>query len=201
MIKEWETLNILCGLAVGAVLTMLQLDNVTKGATSYVAAVITLASAFWACVLGSVFIVRFDSMRAPLMEYRWMKEAQEWNVNRLSNMWFIIAMPAIWATWAVFALSVVILAMVFPGINGDSPSALTKSAQWASFFCALLILAVGSMGLILALCMFHSWGGREVPKKFVWVPYTSTSQGVPVANKLHMNANIPSQSASSLCLC
>ncbi|TDL21380.1 hypothetical protein BD410DRAFT_789814 [Rickenella mellea] len=100
-IKEWETLNILSGLTFSAVLTMLQFDNVRKGANSYVAAVIALTFAFWACILGCVYIVRFVSMKTPDMEYFWMKEAQEWNVNKYFNMWLLLAMPAVMAAWFV----------------------------------------------------------------------------------------------------
>ncbi|KAF9449379.1 hypothetical protein P691DRAFT_653906, partial [Macrolepiota fuliginosa MF-IS2] len=118
LMREWKTLNIISGLLLSGILTILQVDGANTDTITRHAALCSLLCALLSLMYGCFFIIRFSGMRRVYKATEWAIEAYR-DQTMVWNVWVMLALPAIWLVWSILAYVACIMAFMWrvrPGV-------------------------------------------------------------------------------------
>ncbi|KAJ6599458.1 hypothetical protein B0H10DRAFT_722704 [Mycena sp. CBHHK59/15] len=64
-------------------------------------------------LFGSIYIIRFGTMRKMYKAASWADEAQKGNTSILWNVWILLAMPSVWLAWSILLFITCIMAFAW----------------------------------------------------------------------------------------
>ncbi|KAJ7670424.1 hypothetical protein B0H17DRAFT_839792, partial [Mycena rosella] len=71
LLREWKTQNVVSTLMLSAILTMLQIDAAASDEIARTTALLSLISALMSLLFGSMYIIRFGTMRKMYKTANW----------------------------------------------------------------------------------------------------------------------------------
>ncbi|KAJ7142419.1 hypothetical protein C8R44DRAFT_602986 [Mycena epipterygia] len=71
LLREWKTQNVVSALMLSAILTMLQIDAAASDPIARTTALLSLISALMSLLFGSMYIIRFGTMRKMYKAANW----------------------------------------------------------------------------------------------------------------------------------
>ncbi|KAJ7175145.1 hypothetical protein C8R43DRAFT_943413 [Mycena crocata] len=77
LLREWKTQNVVSALMLSAILTMLQIDAAAADPIARTTALLSLICALMSLLFGSMYIIRFGTMRKMYKAASWADEAQK----------------------------------------------------------------------------------------------------------------------------
>ncbi|TDL21445.1 hypothetical protein BD410DRAFT_306341 [Rickenella mellea] len=154
---EWEALNILSGLEIGAILTLLQIGGVSDNIVSRTAAFLALIASLWSVIFGCIYVVRFKTMKTREKAKRWAKQVYATKTNIFWNVWVMLALPAVWLGWSITALCIAVLSMMWNTTSGNGPAPALPHLELASSITVSAFFALGLVYLVCVVCTFQSW--------------------------------------------
>ncbi|KAJ7257248.1 hypothetical protein B0H12DRAFT_1015421, partial [Mycena haematopus] len=128
LLREWKTQNVVAALMLSAILTMLQIDAAAPDPIARTTAILSLISALMSLLFGSMYIMRFGTMRKMYKAANWADEAQKGTTSVIWNVWILLAIPAVWLTWSIILFVTCIMAFTWrTGATDDLVSAALSS--------------------------------------------------------------------------
>ncbi|KAJ7500601.1 hypothetical protein B0H11DRAFT_2225591 [Mycena galericulata] len=154
LLREWKTQNVV------AILTMLQIDAAATDPIARTTALLSLISALMSLLFGSMYIVRFGTMRKMYKAASWADEAQKGHTSILWNVWVMLAIPAVWLAWSIILFVTCIMAFAWrTGAAGDSnASVLSNNAARGLRIGVSAVLGVALVYLFLIVRTFRKYG-------------------------------------------
>ncbi|KAF8638241.1 hypothetical protein AX17_002263 [Amanita inopinata Kibby_2008] len=113
LLREWKTLNLVSVLLLSAILTMLQLSRAIDEPLILYSALASLLCSLMSLLYGCMYIIRFGSMRKTYRAVAWAEAAQKTKTVIWWNVWVLLAMPAVWLTWAIILFVTCIMTYVW----------------------------------------------------------------------------------------
>ncbi|KAJ7290391.1 hypothetical protein C8J57DRAFT_997864, partial [Mycena rebaudengoi] len=113
LLREWKTQNVVSALMLSAILTMLQIDAAASNPIARTSALLSLISALMSLLFGSIYIIRFGTMRKMYKAASWAEEAQSENKSIWWNVWVLLAIPAVWLAWSILLFVTCIMAFAW----------------------------------------------------------------------------------------
>ncbi|KAJ7725425.1 hypothetical protein DFH07DRAFT_252722 [Mycena maculata] len=174
LLREWKTQNVVSALMLSAILTMLQIDAAAADPIARTTALLSLISALMSLLFGSMYIVRFGTMRKMYKAATWADEAQRGRTSILWNVWIMLAIPAVWLAWSIILFVTCIMAFTWRTGAADSSaaSALSDNAARGLRIGVSAVLAVALIYLFLVVKTFRKYGDamdkRWSEKVFSW---------------------------------
>ncbi|KAF8209643.1 hypothetical protein K438DRAFT_1711883 [Mycena galopus ATCC 62051] len=160
LLREWKTQNVVAALMLSAILTMLQIDAAAADPIARTTAILSLISALMSLLFGSMYIMRFGTMRKMYKAASWADEAQKGRTSVLWNVWIMLAIPAIWLAWSIVLFVTCIMAFTWrTGATTDSIStAISQNAARGLRIGVSALLAVALVYFFLIVKMFRKYG-------------------------------------------
>ncbi|KAJ7056080.1 hypothetical protein C8F01DRAFT_993448 [Mycena amicta] len=161
LMREWKTQNVVSGLLLSALLTMLQIDGAATDPVTRITALMSLVGTLVSLLFGSIYTVRFGTMRRMYKAACWAMDAQEGRRYVLWNVWILLAMPGVWLAWSMLSFIVCIMAFVWrTGAASESTASngLTSNAALTMRVLVSVELFVAGLYLVLVLRTFATYG-------------------------------------------
>ncbi|KAJ7616495.1 hypothetical protein FB45DRAFT_841349 [Roridomyces roridus] len=162
LVREWTVLSLIEGLMLSAILTVLQIDAASKDPIARTSALLSLISTLIGLAFGSLYAVRFGTMRKICRAAMWADQAQDGRAWLVWNVWIMLAMPAVWFCWSIILFIICIVSFAWrTGVVSDSvlaSSVLSHRAALGLRVGVSALLGVGFMYLLLALHTFRAFG-------------------------------------------
>ncbi|KAH9479819.1 hypothetical protein JR316_0008414 [Psilocybe cubensis] len=159
VLREWKIFNIISGLLLSAILTILQIDTAAQNPVTRYTALFSLICSLISLLFGCMYIIRFGTMRKPYKAAEWALEARNesmiwWNV------WVLLAMPAIWLTWSIVLYIACIMAFAWQTTSQDDtpPSPLSPTTVLVVRVLLTSVLVSGVIYGILIVSTFSRYG-------------------------------------------
>lgn len=165
LIKEWKTFNIISVLLLSAIVAILQIEPAFNDPIVHYAALFSLVSALMNLMFGCMYILRFNTMRAPHKAVQWARETQKTHTNLFWNVWILLAIPAVWLVWSLIFYIVAIMAFVWRVESGDPPPAFSPQLVLAIRIGISTALAVGLTYIVVVMVTFVDFGA-PMDKRF-----------------------------------
>ncbi|KAF8987066.1 hypothetical protein BDQ17DRAFT_1548268, partial [Cyathus striatus] len=159
LMREWKTLNIVSVLLLSAILTLLQIGSAAEEPLTRYSALLSMICTLMSLLYGCMYIIRFNSMRKTYKAAQWAEEAQQTTTSVLWNVWVMLAMPAIWLSWAIVLYIVCIMSFVWrTGAGTDDPTPLTVDQALGPRILISVTLALGIIYFCLIMLTFRRYG-------------------------------------------
>lgn len=160
LLREWKTQNVVSALMLSAILTMLQIDAAASDPIARTTALLSLISALMSLLFGSMYIVRFGTMRKMYKAASWADEAQKGRAYILWNVWILLAIPAVWLAWSIILFVTCIMAFAWRtgAITDSVDNAISPNAAQGLRVGLSAVLAVALVYLYLILRTFRTYG-------------------------------------------
>ncbi|KAJ7664101.1 hypothetical protein B0H17DRAFT_1143835 [Mycena rosella] len=160
LLREWKTQNIVSALMLSAILTMLQIDAAAADPIARTTALLSLISALMSLLFGSMYIIRFGTMRKMYKAASWAEEAQKGRTSILWNVWILLAIPAVWLAWSIILFVTCIMAFTWRTGAADDPvdTALSHTTARGLRIGVSAVLAVAVVYLFLIVRTFRKYG-------------------------------------------
>ncbi|KAJ7831186.1 hypothetical protein B0H14DRAFT_1184778 [Mycena olivaceomarginata] len=153
LLRQWETQNYVSALLLAAIITMLQIDAAASDPIARTTAILSLISALMSILFGSMYIIRFGTMRKMYKAAIWADEAQNTRTSVLWNEWIMLAIPAVWLAWSLILFVTCIMAYAWRTGAAEDPVNAVLSNN------AALGLRIGASAVLgVALVYFFSRG-------------------------------------------
>ncbi|KAJ7215369.1 hypothetical protein GGX14DRAFT_326734, partial [Mycena pura] len=182
LLREWETQNVISALMLSAILTMLQIDAAASNPIARTTALISLVCALMSLLFGSMYIIRFGTMRKMHKAASWADEAEKGSASILWNVWVLLAIPTVWLAWSIILFVTCIMAFTWRTGAVNDPDPGTPISPIVARGLRIAVSAVLVLGLIyffLVVETFRKYGDvmdqRWKEKVTLWV------QGDPYA--------------------
>ncbi|TDL13338.1 hypothetical protein BD410DRAFT_903321 [Rickenella mellea] len=160
--NEWQTLNVVSGLTLTAVVSLLAISDIANGIVTRTAAQLSLIAALWSLMYGIIYVLRFSTMGSPQKAYRWAMEARNTRTNILWNVWILLAMPAVWFAWSIISFSIAIITYVWTtGSSQDNPTPPSRHAVLPARIVLSVFFALGLVYAGLVIRTFSSYASAE----------------------------------------
>ncbi|KAJ7644837.1 hypothetical protein FB45DRAFT_784834 [Roridomyces roridus] len=163
LLREWKTQNVVAALMLSAILTMLQIDVAAADPIARTTALLSLICGLMSLLFGSMYIVRFGTMRTMSKAASWAdiphKERQR--VSILWNVWIMLAIPAVWLAWSIILFITCIMAFTWRTgavSDADAPSALSDDAALGLRIAVTGVLGLAVIYLSLIMKTFGDYG-------------------------------------------
>ncbi|KAJ6491959.1 hypothetical protein C8R45DRAFT_189931 [Mycena sanguinolenta] len=160
LLREWKTQNVVAALMLSAILTMLQIDAAASDPVARTTAILSLISALMSLLFGSIYIIRFGTMRKMYKAASWAVEAQKEATSVIWNVWILLAIPAVWLAWSIILFVTCIMAFAWrTGAIEDPVSiALSNNAALGLRIGVSAVLAVALVYLFLIVKTLREYG-------------------------------------------
>ncbi|KAJ7613891.1 hypothetical protein DFH06DRAFT_1307742 [Mycena polygramma] len=177
LLREWKTQNVVSALMLSsvsdfvspllssdqmsrAILTMLQIDAAASDPIARTTAILSLISALMSLLFGSMYIIRFGTMRKMYKAASWAEEAQKGTTSILWNVWILLAIPAVWLAWSIILFVACIMAFTWRTGATEDPvnAALSHNAAYGLRIGVSAVLAVAFVYLFLILKTLSKYG-------------------------------------------
>ncbi|KAK7036155.1 hypothetical protein R3P38DRAFT_2910819 [Favolaschia claudopus] len=160
LINEWTTQNVVATLMLSAILTMLQIDAAAADPVARTTALISLICALMSVLFGSMYIIRFGTMRKMHKAATWAEEARRTSTSLLWNGWIMLAIPGVWMAWSTICFVTCIMAFAWrTGAVGDPQNtALSNNAAFGLRLGMTTVLTVALVYLVLIIRTFQRYG-------------------------------------------
>ncbi|KAJ6537276.1 hypothetical protein DFH09DRAFT_1178377 [Mycena vulgaris] len=160
LLREWKTQNVVSALMLSAILTMLQIDAAASDPIARTTALLSLISALMSLLFGSMYIIRFGTMRKMYKAASWADEAQKGRTSILWNVWILLAIPAVWLAWSIILFVTCIMAFVWRTGAVEDPvdTALSHNTAHGLRIGVSAVLAVALAYLFLIVKTFRKYG-------------------------------------------
>ncbi|KAF7354045.1 hypothetical protein MVEN_01091400 [Mycena venus] len=160
LLREWKTQNVVSALMLSAILTMLQIDAAASDPIARTTAILSLISALMSLLFGSMYIIRFGTMRRMYKAATWADEAQRERTSILWNVWILLAIPAVWLAWSIILFVTCIMAFTWRTGAAEDPvdTALSHNAAEGLRIGVSAILAVALVYFFLIVKTFRKYG-------------------------------------------
>ncbi|KAJ6566841.1 hypothetical protein B0H19DRAFT_1067115 [Mycena capillaripes] len=160
LLREWKTQNVVSALMLSAILTMLQIDSAGTDPIVRTTAILSLVSALMSLIFGSIYIIRFGTMRKMYKAACWADEAQKGSTPILWNVWILLAVPAIWLAWSLILFVTCIMAFTWrTGATEDSvDTSLSQNAARGLRVGVSVVLTLALVYFFLILKTFREYG-------------------------------------------
>ncbi|KAJ7084578.1 hypothetical protein B0H15DRAFT_783771 [Mycena belliarum] len=111
-------------------------------------------------LFGSMYIVRFGTMRKMYKAASWADEAQKGRAYILWNVWILLAIPAVWLAWSIILFVTCIMAFAWRtgAITDSVDNAISPNAAQGLRVGLSAVLAVALVYLYLILRTFRTYG-------------------------------------------
>ncbi|KAH0582200.1 hypothetical protein H2248_011848 [Termitomyces sp. 'cryptogamus'] len=159
LVREWETLNIISVLLSAAILTTLQVDG--AGTDPYIrySALLALVCSLMSLLYGSIYIIRFNTIRRTRKVVEWAEQAQRTTMCIWWNIWVLLALPGIWFSWSFILY--LICVMIFVWRTGTTEDVVTQIKPLTALGPRIAVTCTLGLGLIylcLVICEFRRYG-------------------------------------------
>jgi hypothetical protein len=118
------------------IISLLQVETAAADPVTRTAALFSLICALFSLIYGALFVIRFGTMRSMYKASRWAAETKRNTTGVLWNVWVMLALPAVWLSWALVAFLVAILGWVWrtapEGLDADISTSLGVGGRLAS---------------------------------------------------------------------
>ncbi|KAF7329936.1 hypothetical protein MKEN_00257500 [Mycena kentingensis (nom. inval.)] len=167
LMREWKTQNVVSALLLSAILTMLQIDAAANDALTRITALLALIGTFVSLLFGSIYIVRFGTMRRMYKAACWAMDAEAGKTNILWSAWILLALPSVWLAWSMIFFVVCIMAFVW---RTGAASDAAREGLGLSDGAALAMRVLVTLELLLAVmylgCVFRTFAtyGEEMDR-------------------------------------
>ncbi|TDL20829.1 hypothetical protein BD410DRAFT_772248 [Rickenella mellea] len=179
--NEWQTLNVVSGLTLTAVVSLLAISDIANGIVTRTAAQLSLIAALWSLMYGIIYVLRFSTMGSPQKAYRWAMEARNTRTNILWNVWVLLAMPAVWFAWSIISFSIAIITYVWTtGSSQDNPTPPSRHAVLPARIVLSVFFALGLVYAGLVIRTFSSYASVECAGDPEKVPPVSIPGDAPL---------------------
>ncbi|KAJ7205051.1 hypothetical protein GGX14DRAFT_308511, partial [Mycena pura] len=163
LLREWKTQNVVSALMLSAILTMLQIDAAASDPIARTTALISLVCALMSLLFGSLYIIRFGTMRKMYKAAIWADEAQKGSSSILWNVWILLAIPAVWLAWSrilsivLFVTCIMAFAWRTGAVNDHDAAALAPTAARGLRIGVSTVLAVALIYLFFIVKTFRKY--------------------------------------------
>ncbi|KAF9044163.1 hypothetical protein BJ165DRAFT_1479493 [Panaeolus papilionaceus] len=160
LIQEWNTLNIVSVLLLGALLTALQLDGASTDPLTRFSALIAMLCSLMSLMYGCMYIIRFGTMRKTYKAAEWAHEAKQTKTGIWWNVWIMLALPAVWLAWSIILYIVCIMSYVWrtgADIDSNREPFTTKQAL-APRIVVSVVLFLGLVYLVKIIMTLRRYG-------------------------------------------
>ncbi|KAG6877815.1 hypothetical protein C0993_003599 [Termitomyces sp. T159_Od127] len=164
LIREWKTLNVVSALLLSAILTMFQIQSAADDPITRNAAFLSLICALMSLSYGCMYIVRFGTMRSMFRAAKWAEEARKTKTVIWWNVWVLLAMPAVWMSWAMVLFIASILSFVWRTGSVSDPDDRPPLSEHEALGARLAVTGVFALGMIyfvLIVRTLKSYGVHE----------------------------------------
>ncbi|PPQ72920.1 hypothetical protein CVT24_000194 [Panaeolus cyanescens] len=160
LISEWNTLNIVSVLLLGALLTALQLDGASTDPLTRFTALISMICSLMSLMYGCMYIIRFGAMRKTYKVAEWAHEAKQNKTGIWWNVWIMLALPAVWLAWSIILYIVCIMSYVWrTGTDIDTTrEPFTASQALAPRIVVSVVLFLGLVYLLKITTTLRRYG-------------------------------------------
>ncbi|KAJ7339203.1 hypothetical protein DFH08DRAFT_705094, partial [Mycena albidolilacea] len=160
LLRQWETQNYVSALLLAAIITMLQIDAAASDPIARTTAILSLISALMSVLFGSMYIIRFGTMRKMYKAAIWADEAQNTRTSVLWNEWIMLAIPAVWLAWSLILFVTCIMAYAWRTGAAEDPvnAALSNNAALGLRIGASAVLGVALVYFFLVVKTFRKYG-------------------------------------------
>ncbi|KAF7343297.1 hypothetical protein MVEN_01762000 [Mycena venus] len=159
LLREWKTQNVISALMLSAILTMLQIDAAAADPIARMTALISLVCALMSLLFGSLYIIRFGTMRKMYKAASWADEAQRGSASLLWNVWVLLALPAVWLAWSIILFVTCIMAFTWrTGAVDDNTPMLVPHTALALRIGVSAVLLLALIYLLLIIDTFKRYG-------------------------------------------
>ncbi|KAJ7797468.1 hypothetical protein B0H14DRAFT_2389724 [Mycena olivaceomarginata] len=159
LLREWKTQNVISALMLSAILTMLQIDAAAADPIARTTALISLICALMSLLFGSLYIIRFGTMRKMYKAASWAEEAQRGSVSLLWNVWILLALPAVWLAWSIILFVTCVMAFTWrTGAADDYASIILPRTALALRIGVSAVLLLALIYLLLIIDTFKRYG-------------------------------------------
>ncbi|KAK7036130.1 hypothetical protein R3P38DRAFT_2910716 [Favolaschia claudopus] len=160
LIREWKTQNVIATLMLSAILTMLQIDAAAADPIARTTALLSLICALMSVLFGSMYIIRFGTMRKMYKAATWADEAQKSRQSILWNVWILLAIPGVWMAWSIILFVTCIMAFAWRtgAANDPEEGALSHNAALGLRIGTSALLVVALVYFILIIRTFRKYG-------------------------------------------
>ncbi|KAJ7894423.1 hypothetical protein B0H14DRAFT_2334399, partial [Mycena olivaceomarginata] len=158
-LRQWETQNYVSALLLAAIITMLQIDAAASDPIARTTAILSLISALMSVLFGSVYIIRFGTMRKLSRAAIWAEEARKGTASILWNVWILLAIPAIWLAWSIILFVTCIMAYTWRTGAAEDPvnTALSNNAALGLRIGVSAVLGVALIYFSLVVITFRKY--------------------------------------------
>ncbi|KAH0582322.1 hypothetical protein H2248_010265 [Termitomyces sp. 'cryptogamus'] len=159
LIREWETLNIISVLLSAAILTTLQIDGAATDPYTRYSALLALVCSLMSLLYGSIYIMRFNTMRRTRKVVEWAEQAQKTTNCILWNIWVLLALPGIWFSWSFIFYLISVMTFVWrTGTTEDVVPQIQPLTALGPRIAITCTLVLGLFYLSLVICEFKCYG-------------------------------------------
>ncbi|KAJ7915860.1 hypothetical protein B0H13DRAFT_1609989 [Mycena leptocephala] len=160
LLREWKTQNVIAALMLSAILTMLQIDAAASDPIARTTAILSLISALMSLLFGSMYIIRFGTMRKMYKAASWADEAQRGKTSILWNVWILLAIPAVWLAWSIILFVTCIMVFTWRTGATEDPvdTALSHNAARGLRIGVSTVLAAALIYFFLIVKTFRKYG-------------------------------------------
>ncbi|KAG5350783.1 hypothetical protein C0989_009292 [Termitomyces sp. Mn162] len=148
LVREWKTLNVVSALLLSAILTMFQIPSAADDPVTRTAAFLSLICALMSLSYGCMYIVRFGTMRSMFRAAKWAEEARKTKTVIWWNVWVLLAMPAVWMSWAMVLFIASIISFVWRTDSVNDPTDRPPLGNRGALGTRLAITGVFILGMI-----------------------------------------------------
>ncbi|KAF6743521.1 hypothetical protein DFP72DRAFT_124143 [Ephemerocybe angulata] len=172
LIREWKTLNVVSALLSSAILSIFQVPEAAEDPVTRTLALLSLVSALMSLSYGCMYIVRFASMRSMFRASKWAEEARKTKTLIWWNVWVMLAMPAVWISWAMLFFLSSILSFVWRTGSEADPEVRPPLSRKAALGPRIAITLVFALGMIYLLMIIRTL------KRYGTGPHGGSMQGL-----------------------
>ncbi|KAJ7290423.1 hypothetical protein C8J57DRAFT_1045492 [Mycena rebaudengoi] len=162
LLREWKTQNVVSALMLSAILTMLQIDAAAQNFIARTSALLSLISALMSLLFGSIYIIRFGTMRKMYKAASWAEEAQTEDQYIIWNVWVLLAIPAVWLAWSIIFFVTCIMVFVWqtgePTDTDSTAAGLSPRSALALRIAVTGLLTIAMVYLFLIIRTFRHYG-------------------------------------------
>ncbi|KAF7358907.1 hypothetical protein MSAN_01231100 [Mycena sanguinolenta] len=160
LLREWKTQNVVAALMLSAILTMLQIDAAASDPVARTTAILSLISALMSLLFGSMYIMRFGTMRKMYKAASWAVEAQKETTSVMWNVWILLAVPAVWLAWSIILFVTCIMAFAWRTGAMEDPvsTALSNNVALGLRIGVSAVLAVALVYFFLIVKTLREYG-------------------------------------------
>ncbi|KAH0582307.1 hypothetical protein H2248_010250 [Termitomyces sp. 'cryptogamus'] len=158
LIGEWQTLNMISVLLSAAILTTLQVDGAATDPYTRFSALLALVCSLMSLLYGSIYIMRFNTMRRTRKVVEWAERARKTTQCIWWNIWVLLALPGIWFSWSFILYLISVMTFVWRTGTTDVVPQIKPLTALGPRIAITCILVLGLIYLLLVIREFRQYG-------------------------------------------